>query len=243
MSNFLNRVRKSPKARGNYTVILGWSNRIYPILQELAIANANVRKPRVAILSHHTVEHMDSEIQSQVRNLGKLKVITRTGDLHNAEDLNNLQIAKANSIIVLTSDAELGAVVELVQATVTNTDIRIVAEIENISAGDALKKISDSRIITVRSQEIIARVIAQGTRNAGLAGVVVDLLDFEGDEIYFADVPALFGKTYADALLAFNTASVIGLLNADGSSLLNPDQKTVISPDELGGLPPFGEEQ
>lgn len=230
MSNFLNRVRKSPKARGNYTVILGWSNRIYPILQELAIANANVRKPRVAILSHHTVEHMDSEIKSEVRNLGKLKVITRMGDLHNAEDLNNLQIAKAKSIIVLTSDAELGPVVELVQATVTNTDIRIVAEIENISAGEALKNINDGQIITVRSQEIIARVIAQGTRNAGLAGVVVDLLDFEGDEIYFADVPALFGKTYADALLAFNTASVIGLLNADGSSLLNPDQKTVISP-------------
>jgi hypothetical protein len=173
---------------------------------------------------------MESEIQSQVRNLGKLKVITRMGDLHNAEDLDNAQIAKAKSIIVLTSDAELGTVAELVQATVENTDIRIVAEIENTSTGEALKKITDGRIITVRSQEIIARVIAQGTRNAGLAGVVLDLLDFELDEIYFADVPALFGKTYADALLAFNTASVIGLLNADGSSLLNPGQETIISP-------------
>jgi len=228
MSNFLKRVPKRAKALRNHTVILGWSNRIYPILQELAIANANVRKPRVFILSQHTSEHMETLIRSRVRNLGKLKVITKTGELQNAENLNNARISKAKSIIVLTSDDVLGNVADFVQAATSNTDMRIVAEIERATTGEALKASSKGQVITVQAQQIIARVIAQDSRSAGLAAVVLDLLDFDGDEIYFADVPALFGKTYADALLAFNTASVIGLLNSDETALVNPTQDTVI---------------
>lgn len=230
MPNFLGRMGKRPKTTENYTLILGWSNRIYPILQELAIANSNVRKPRVVILSKHSIEYMDAELQFRVRKLGKLKVITRTGEPNNSADLNSTNFSRAKSIIVLASDADLGPIVAAVQAADANSNIKIVAEIENASAGLALTTSAEGRVITVRSQELIARVTAQASRSAGLASVVLDLLDFNGDEIYFADVPALFGKTYADSLLAFNTASVIGLLKSDETVLLNPTQDTVIDP-------------
>jgi hypothetical protein len=59
--------------------------------------------------------------------------------------------------------------------------------------------------------------------------VILDLLDFDGDEIYFTHIPALEGKTYGDALLSFNTASVIGLQNADGTVHLNPKATAKIS--------------
>ncbi len=230
MPNFLTRMGKRPKTTENYTLILGWSNRIYPILQELAIANSNVRKPRVVILSKHSIEYMEAELQFRVRKLGKLKVITRTGEPNNSADLNSANFSRAKSIIVLASDADLGPIVAAVQAADANSNIKIVAEIENASAGLALTTSTEGRVITVRSQELIARVTAWASRSAGLASVVLDLLDFDGDEIYFADVPALFGKTYADSLLAFNTASVIGLLKSDGTVLLNPTQDTVIDP-------------
>jgi len=224
---------KSPIVDNNHTLILGWSNRIYPILKELAIANSNVRKARVVIFSNHTRDYMEDEIEARAKDLGKLKVVTRTGDVTNPEDLKRTNIANAKSIIVLdsdeTGDANVVSTVLAIKAVNPNTGIRIITEIDDANTGEALTTATNGQVITVRSHEIIARVTAQASRRPGLAAVVLDLLDFDGDEIYFSDVPALVGKTYADAILAFNDASVIGLLNADGSSLVNPAQDTVIS--------------
>jgi voltage-gated potassium channel Kch len=56
----------------------------------------------------------------------------------------------------------------------------------------------------------------------------LDLLDFAGDEIYMTAVSELVGKTYGDALLAFNQASVIGLVDTNGVPRVNPKTTTKI---------------
>jgi voltage-gated potassium channel Kch len=61
----------------------------------------------------------------------------------------------------------------------------------------------------------------------GLASVVLDFMDFEGDEIYFTNVPALIGVTYGDALLGFSKSSLIGIRRANGKVELNPSHDTV----------------
>jgi voltage-gated potassium channel Kch len=223
---------KSPIIVNNHTLILGWSNRIYPILKELATANANVKKANVVIFSSNTRDFMEGEIEARAKDLGKLKVVTRTGDITNPEDLKRTNIANAKSIIVLDSDeagdANVVSAVLAIKAVNPNTDIKIITEIDDAHTGEALRVATDGQVIAVRSQEVIARVTAQASRRPGLAAVLLDLLDFDGDEIYFNDVPALHGKTYADALLAFNDAAVIGLLNEDGSAMVNPAQSTKI---------------
>src|SRR5262249_13020483 len=59
----------------------------------------------------------------------------------------------------------------------------------------------------------------------GLSVVYTDLLNFAGDEIYFHDVGPLAGKSYGDALLAYENAAVIGL-HAGGVTTLNPPPVT-----------------
>jgi len=71
-------------------------------------------------------------------------------------------------------------------------------------------------------------VTAQASRQPGLAAVTLDLLDFAGDEIYITAVSELVGKTYGDALLAFNEASVIGLVDSNGVAQINPQATTKI---------------
>jgi len=223
---------KSPIVDNNHTLILGWSNRIYPILKELAIANENVKKAKVVIFSDKTRDFMEDEIEARATELGKLKVITRTGDVTNPEDLKRSNIGNAKSIIVLdedsTGDANVVSTVLAIKAVNPNPNIKIIAEIDDAHTGEALTTATNGQVITVRSQEIIARVTAQASRRPGLAAVVLDLLDFDGDEIYFTSVPALAGKTYADALLAFNEAAVIGLVDDEGVSRVNPPLNTVI---------------
>ena len=49
-------------------------------------------------------------------------------------------------------------------------------------------------------------------------------------KIYFSHQPSLSGRTFGDALMAFEDSCVIGLVPADGIPLLNPPMETVIGP-------------
>jgi voltage-gated potassium channel Kch len=224
---------KSAVIESGHTLILGWSNRVFPILSELAIANENVRKPRVVIFATATRALMDSEIRSRVPSLGKLKVITRTGDPTNPEDLKRANVSSAKSIIILdadeSGDATIVSTVLAVKAVNSNPATKIVAELDDENTAEAIASATNNQVIAVRSQNVIARVTAQASRQPGLAAVTLDLLDFAGDEIYITAVPQLVGKTYADALLAFNQASVIGLVDSSGVASINPKASTKIS--------------
>jgi hypothetical protein len=58
--------------------------------------------------------------------------------------------------------------------------------------------------------------------------VYTELLDFGGDEIYFKEEPALVGKKFGEALLAYEDSTLIGLRPAGGGALLNPPMDRVI---------------
>jgi hypothetical protein len=224
---------KSPVIDSNHTLILGWSNRVFPILKELAVANANVRKASVVIFSTQSRDFMQDEIEARAEGLGKLKVVTRTGDPTNPADLKRVNLSAAKSIIILdadeSGDASVVSTVLAVKSVNANPNVRIIAELDDANTAEALQSATNGQVIPVRSHDVIARVTAQASRQPGLAAVTLDLLDFDGDEIYFQNVPALSGKTYRDALLSFNGASVIGLVDDKGVAQVNPKQTTKLT--------------
>jgi ion channel POLLUX/CASTOR len=57
-----------------------------------------------------------------------------------------------------------------------------------------------------------------------------ELLDFAGDEIYFHPTPDVEGHTFGEALLAYETSSVIGRRRADGALTINPPMHTTFEP-------------
>jgi hypothetical protein len=70
--------------------------------------------------------------------------------------------------------------------------------------------------------DLVARVVAQTSRQSGLSVVYTELMNFGGDEIYFKHEPALAGKTFGEALLLYEDSCVMGLRKANGKILLNP---------------------
>ena len=222
------RAGKSDVVEVGHTLILGWSNRIFPILQQLAIANENVRNPVIVIVSSQTRDFMEDEIDTRIPKLGKTKVILRSADPTNPRNLSTANIEGASSIIVLdadtSGDAGIISTVLAIKAAAPDS-AHIVAEIDNPSHAQALSEATNGRVLAVQSNDVIARVTAQASRQPGLAAVVLDLLDFEGDEIYFSEVKELVGSTYRQALLAFNTSSIIGVRTVQGEVLINPDSE------------------
>lgn len=110
----------------------------------------------------------------------------------------------------------------------THAGSHIVAEISDLDDARTLRTVSGGRVVTVSSESIVAEVTAQACYQSGLAAVFSDLLDFDGDEIYFAAVPQVAGRTYAEAQLAFEASSLVGWFLPDGQVELNPAPTTVL---------------
>jgi Trk K+ transport system NAD-binding subunit len=216
----------SPVLIKNHVLILGWSPRAVAILNELAVAKSSERKPRVVVYSDTPRAQVEEEIGNFSRDLGKLRVITRYGSLTNPAEVARANAGEASSIIVLrgdaAGDASVVTTILAMRAAIGDVHPPVVAEIEDVHIARTIASATDGLVQSVQSQDIIARVTAQAARQPGLASVVLDLLDFAGNEIYVAAVPELEGKTYGDALVSFEKSTVIGLETADGKSMLNP---------------------
>ena len=97
----------------------------------------------------------------------------------------------------------------------------IVAEIHDPHSLEAARLVGGDEAVFIDKRETISRLIVQASRQSGASVVYTELLDFEGDEVYFRTDDNLVGKRFGDALFAYDDCSVIGL-RLDGSVVLNP---------------------
>src|SRR5215216_141031 len=214
----------------NHTLVLGWSPQVFTILNELMIANENQSNARIVVLADHDKVEMEDEIRERIEIKGKTRIICRNGSPVDPTDLEIANPHAAKSIIVLppeNADPDTD-VIKTVLAITNNPNRRakpyhIVTQIRNEKNMAVLKIVgANDNVQAVVTGDLIARVVAQTSRQSGLSVVYTELMDFGGDEIYFKEEPALVGKTYGEALLAFEDSSLMGLHKADGRILLSP---------------------
>ncbi|MCU1499515.1 MAG: TrkA-N domain/Protein of unknown function [Acidimicrobiales bacterium] len=209
-----------------HTLVLGWSPRLPTILTELIEANSNQKHAALVVLATTPKDEMEDELRLKVPDHGTTRVVCRTGDPSRPGDLEMVNVRGARSIIVLAGEEGDAGVVKAVLA-VRSLDpafssAHVVAELENAGHARTLRTLTDGRIVTIQADEIIAQITAQACHQAGLASVFRELLDFDGDEIYFTPVDALVGVAYRDVLLAFESCSVLGWITDAGVVELNP---------------------
>ncbi len=221
-----------------HTLILGWSAQIFTILSELMIANENQKNARIVILADRDKVEMEDEIRARVERRGSTRIICRSG---NPIDLTDLEIASphgARSIIILPPESgdPDSVVIKTVLALTNNPNRRqepyhIVTQISEPKDMEVVRMIgARDQLQVVLTADLIARVIAQTSRQSDLSVVYTELLNFEGDEIYFQEEPGLVGKTFAQALHAYEDSAVMGMRTADGRIALNPPMQTLLKP-------------
>ncbi len=221
-----------------HIVILGWDEHIYTIIHELAIASQSHRRACVVVLGEKDKVEMEDEIREKVGVTGHLKVVCRSGSPIDQSALDIVSINTAKSIIVLAPDInDPDPYVIKTLLAITNSPKRkkepyhIVAEIHDLENVEAAHLVGNGEAELLLINDIVARIIAQTTRQSGLSTVYIELLNFEGDEIYFKQEDSLVGKTFRQALLAFEDSSVIGLHSVgQGKTVLNPAPDTLIQP-------------
>ncbi|NBR93649.1 MAG: hypothetical protein EBT44_02190 [Actinobacteria bacterium] len=225
---------KGPVVESGHVMILGWGPQVYSILQQLNLANEN-NPGSVVILAPVPQETMTDEIKNRVGKLKYTKIITRSVEPSNPKILGDMSVATAKSVIVLGSKGTPGSITGVLSALANlapNSKTTVIADVNDSAAANALMQSTQGRVVTVESQELIAQVTAHACRQPGLAAIYLDLLDFEGNEMYYQPAGEAAGRMFGEALLAYQNASLIGLRKADGAIWLYPPMNTVIANDD-----------
>jgi ion channel POLLUX/CASTOR len=227
---------RSKVVESDHTVILGWSPLVFPIISELIIANANRRRACIVVLGDRDKIEMEDEIREKVGATGKTRIVCRTGKPIDIADLQIASLPTARSIIVIPPEDEFpDAQVIKTLLAITNASNRrpepyhIVAALRDQRAVSVARMVIGSEVEIVLAGDVIARIIAQTCRQAGLSSVYTELLDFGGSEFYFVTEPGLVGKTYGEALSAYETSTVAGICPQNGVPQLNPPMETRIA--------------
>jgi len=232
---------RSRVIESDHTLILGWSPKVFPIISELVIANESRKKSTIVLLADGDKVEMEDAIRAQLPDTGKTKIIVRSGDPMNLRDLEVANPHTARSIIILAPDGgtDPDSIVIKTALAITNNparksdDYHIVGEVQEPTNMEAAKLVGRNEAHWVLASDLISRITVQSCRQSGLSVVYTELLDFDGDEVYFTTQPELVGKTYFDAQLAFSDSSVFGLVKG-GAVYLNPAAGTLVEAgDEL----------
>jgi Trk K+ transport system NAD-binding subunit len=231
----------------DFTLILGWNDKIFDVIEELIIANENQKRPSIVILAKKDKLLMDEILKNEIKNRENTRIITRTGEPSSFEDLNMVNINNAKSVIVLatsnagandeqkvTSDSEI---IKILLAIIyhperTAKEFNIVTEVYDDKNLEVIKGFGGVNVTVVNNNEIIAKVMAQTSRQKGLPVVYEELLSFDGCEIYINSYPETVNKRFNEVYNKFPGGCPIGVLTAGRDVLINPPKDTLITKDD-----------
>ncbi len=227
---------RSAVLESDHTLILGWSSQVFTIISELILANESRKTGAViVVMADHDKVEMEDEINERISNTKNTRIICRSGS---PIDLTDLEIASphtARSIIILAEGDDPDThIIKSVLAITNNPNRReapyhIVTQIRDPKNMDVVKMLGAKDVVQpILTNELIARVVAQTSRQSGLSIVYTELMNFGGDEIYFKQEPELSGRTYGEALLAFENSTLMGIRKADGTIAMSPAVDTRI---------------
>lgn len=220
----------------NHTLILGWSSKVFSVISEIIEANSNQKKPVIVILSDKDKVEAEDEIRDKIADFKNTKIVVRSGNPLESTSMEVVRVNQARSIIVLSPENRNAdtQVIKIVLG-LTNGKHRkadkyhIVAEIKDEKNMEAANLVGGNEAIFVLSADLISRIMAQTCRQSGLSVVYSEILQFEGDEIYFAEADVLSGRTYRDALFAYEDSAIIGIFTNDKHVLINPPMNTKLN--------------
>ena len=230
---------KSKVLESDHTLILGWSEKIFSIIQQLIEANTNYKNRAIVILAENDKVEMEDEIKAKIADLKTTKIIVRSGNPLISSDIDVVNPNQARSIIILSPERE-NADTYVIKSVMSFTNgknrrkdpYNIVAEIKEEENLETAEVVGNGEAVFVYTSDLIARITAQTCRQSGLSVIYSNLIQFEGDEIYFKEQEDLQGKTYKEILAKYDTSSIFGFFS-QGKTLINPPMDTVYQKGDL----------
>ncbi|XP_071938847.1 probable ion channel CASTOR isoform X1 [Coffea arabica] len=221
----------------NHTLILGWSDKLGSLLNQLAIANESLGGGMVVVMAERDKEEMELDIAKMEFDFRGTSVLCRSGSPLILADLKKVSVSKARAIVVLAEDgnadqSDARALRTVLSLTGVKEGLRghIVVELSDLDNEVLVKLVGGDLVETVVAHDVIGRLMIQCARQPGLAQIWEDILGFENCEFYIKRWPQLDGMPFEEVLICFPDAIPCGVKAASygGKIILNPDDSYVL---------------
>jgi voltage-gated potassium channel Kch len=227
----------------DHTVILNWSEAIFDVITELMVAHEDDGRFCMVILADKDKVEMEDAIAAKIKQSSKFRIVCRRGDPGNLADLAIANLEHAKAIIALSPDSDdpdsenLKTLLAIVHGPGRRAaPYQIAAEFRNAHNAEVARLVGGAEVQTILADDLISRIVVHTGRHVGLSGVYLELLNFEGSEIYVVPRPEIVGKSFLEAALMFEQGALIGLCQEGERIRLNPAADTRIEPDDLAVL-------
>ncbi|VAI40070.1 unnamed protein product [Triticum turgidum subsp. durum] len=221
----------------SHTLILGWSDKLGSLLNQICIANESLGGGTIVVMAERDKEEMEADIAKMEFDLKGTAVICRSGSPLILADLKKVSVSKARAIVVLAeegnadqSDARALRIVLSLTGVKEGLRGHIVVELSDLDNEVLVKLVGGDLVETVVAHDVIGRLMIQCARQPGLAQIWEDILGFENCEFYIKRWPQLVGMQFEDVLISFPDAVPCGIKMASygGKIILNPDDCYVL---------------
>ncbi|MFN2587845.1 MAG: hypothetical protein ABR613_06995 [Actinomycetota bacterium] len=235
--------RQSPVIASGHTLVLGWSPKIFPLVSQLFVVKAPKRTGAIVVLAPLPKDEMERQIKDRLRGLRRHQrraLVLRTGRAYEPEHLDVARPHRAGSTVILNpggadGDAEVVRSALALLGSDPPPETPLIAEICNTFTAEALERaaMGGPEVRVVRAASFIARMTAQVCRQPGLSTVYQDVLQFDGNEIYFASAADVAGRTFGEALLCYENAALLGIKSGREIALCPPMARQIGGGDEV----------
>lgn len=220
-----------------HTVILGFNEELFILLNSLIEANSNHKNQCVVVVGDEEISEMEDAISSRISDFKTTKVICRSGKLYEEHILARAGVENAGGIIVNSEDDTLTVKTLLAlksylkEKDLLNPDLNVTAVIHEEKFVHAAKMAGGDRTEVIYAKDAISRIIAHTCNQSGICRALLEIFDYDGDELYYETVPGLEGKKFRDVLQLFDNQVVFGIYNDTGCHM-NPPMDTILSKDD-----------
>lgn len=231
----LNQLRKgfSKIIEENHVVILGFNDNIYTLLSELIEANSNHEDGCIVVVGTEEKEDMEKMIHDKFPDTRTTRIICRSGSLSDQHLYEQCSMETSKCVII--NEYDDASVIKIILSAgnymknheLLHEELYMVAVIHDEENVDAAMIAGEGRAEIIYASRAISRIIAHSCRCAGIYQVLVELFDYDGDELYYESVPELAGCTFGESLNRFSKEIVFGIWHGD-KSYLNPPMDMVI---------------
>ena len=234
VSNFITNLNKGKSTiiDTNHYVIIGWNANIFNIFAEIQTANLNQSKPTILCFNGLDNLEMRAMIDLEISKFKKIRVLTRSGDVYNIADLARTNAKNAKSVIILDDTVKKNFNIETtllaVKKNIPNNNIPIVVQFSNEDNIATLSDLMSNQLYPISKNKLISNVTSQAIRNKHISTVVLDFLDYDGDEVYFFKAGVFVDLTFKQVMLNLQSEMLIGVLTNNNKVVLNPDKNYII---------------
>lgn len=217
-----------------HLLILGWSSRAGIVVRELALLP---RRTTIVILAQRERGAIEAEIRARIEELaraglyrGKLRCIVRTGDPTAGSAVRIVNPRHAGVALILPEATREGdeptcpwamrALLALRRETL-GSRMPVVVEVADEEGEELVRLAAEQRkhISIVRSRDVVARVLVETMRQAGVVEVIKQILSLGGPSLVL-HAPPPGSATFAELHGRIDDAVLVGVLEGDRALFL-----------------------